>query len=76
MQRFEKALLMAVGLIMKSEMVILSVCQLRSDLYKQGQASRDWVTGGEGQTAFLLWLLVGICVTSLFLPHHEKLIWL
>lgn len=28
--------------------------------------------GGEGQTAFWLRLLLGICVTSLFFPHHEK----
>lgn len=44
---------MAAGLIMKSEMVILSVCQLRSDLYKQGQTSRDWVMWRRGSDSLL-----------------------
>lgn len=54
MQWFENSLLMAVVfLIMKSEMGILSVCQLRSDLYKQGQAFRDWVTRRRRSDSFL-----------------------
>lgn len=64
---------MAIGLsYLKPEMVILSVCQPRSDLFKQGQASRDWVMWRRGvrqpsDSGFLL-----ACVTSILFPHQKS----